>query len=722
MCAARTPPRRGRVSGRRSAALLRELVVLDGHVQGARHQRPPGVRSSPTSTRSDVVAPFVIFHSRFSTNTVAGVGARAAVPLPVPQRRDQHDPGQRAPDARARRCSAPRRSGSARRTCSARPRPGRLRLRQDRRGARAARARWARCPPRGVDARARGVGRRARPRPRRARLLPLPRVRSSSRGTARPGLIFTDGRRVGAALDRNGLRPMRWQRTRRRGRRVLLRGRCGAAHGPRARHAWSARSRGDAVRRPRRARRASGPGRTMRRSRRSLAAPRAVRRLGARRPAAVRAAATRSRCRRARRARRRAGRRSAATARRWPWCSSRWPPTPRSPPSRWATTHRSRPSPTRPRPVFNYLKQRFAQVSNPPIDHLRERLVMSLRTCLGPRRPLLTEDPAAARLLELATFFLYPDAVDALLDPDRSPFASRRIDATFAVADGPAGLATRVDRARRRRRDAVARGCVRSSCRQRRRASIPTVRRSRRCSRSVRCTTRSSRAARPPGRPRSSSTSATRATRTRSPACSATAPTRSAPASRSRTVAAMADDGQLGEVHSSEAQAKLQAAIEDGVLKIMSKMGISTVDGYRGAQIFEALGLGAEVVDTCLRGTPSTVGGIGFDGARRRPARPPRGGVRRDDAGARRAGVHPVPQARRRVPRQQPRDDRGAARVDRARRRRPRRRRRREPPCDDRPGRAAEAGKFAAVPVAPAEEQGRVIFFEGERAEPLPAG
>ena len=71
---------------------------------------------------------------------------------------------------------------------------------------------------------------------------------------------------------------------------------------------------------------------------------------------------------------------------------------------------------TRPRPVFNYVKQRFAQVSNPPIDHLRERLVMSLRTCLGPRCPLLVEDPSAARLLELGTFFLYPDAIDALLD------------------------------------------------------------------------------------------------------------------------------------------------------------------------------------------------------------------------------------------------------------------------------------------------------------------
>ena len=100
---------------------------------------------------------------------------------------------------------------------------------------------------------------------------------------------------------------------------------------------------------------------------------------------------------------------------------------------------------TRPRPAFNFLKQRFAQVSNPPIDHLRERLVMSLRTCLGRRRPLLTEDPAAAQLLELSTFFLYPGAIDFLLDTDRCVFRAEALDATFAVADGPGGLATGVE-------------------------------------------------------------------------------------------------------------------------------------------------------------------------------------------------------------------------------------------------------------------------------------
>src|SRR5262249_52689914 len=96
---------------------------------------------------------------------------------------------------------------------------------------------------------------------------------------------------------------------------------------------------------------------------------------------------------------------------------------------------------TRPRPTFNFLKQRFAQVSNPPIDHLRERLVMSLRTCLGPRQPLLTETPVATRLLELPTFFLYPSAVEALVEGGPGSFVVTALNATFSVAEGPEGLA-----------------------------------------------------------------------------------------------------------------------------------------------------------------------------------------------------------------------------------------------------------------------------------------
>src|SRR6185503_21343014 len=61
-----------------------------------------------------------------------------------------------------------------------------------------------------------------------------------------------------------------------------------------------------------------------------------------------------------------------------------------------------------------------------------------------------------------------------------------------------------------------------------------------------------------------------------------------------------------------EARLKFRSAAEKGLLKILSKMGISTLSSYCGAQIFEALGLGAEVIDRCFTGTVSTIGGIGF--------------------------------------------------------------------------------------------------------------
>src|SRR5947208_603884 len=63
-----------------------------------------------------------------------------------------------------------------------------------------------------------------------------------------------------------------------------------------------------------------------------------------------------------------------------------------------------------------------------------------------------------------------------------------------------------------------------------------------------------------------------------------------------------------------EARRKFCAAAEQGLLKVLSKMGISTLSSYCGAQIFEALGLGAEVIDTCFPGTVSSIGGVGFAG------------------------------------------------------------------------------------------------------------
>ena len=79
------------------------------------------------------------------------------------------------------------------------------------------------------------------------------------------------------------------------------------------------------------------------------------------------------------------------------------------------------------------------------------------------------------------------------------------------------------------------------------------------------------------------------------------------------TVEDMARAGLLEGVGSRKAAANLIKALGKGLLKIMSKMGVSTVASYTGAQIFEAIGLGTEVIDVCFAGTASRIGGVGFD-------------------------------------------------------------------------------------------------------------
>ena len=265
----------------------------------------------------------------------------------------------------------------------------------------------------------------------------------------------------------------------------------------------------------------------------------------------------------------------------------------------------------RPRPVHHYLKQRFAQVTNPPIDHLRERLVMSLRTLLGPRRPILGEDPRASELLVLKSFFVYPSLiVDLLSGVGCDPFGCAHLDATFPVADGPGGLRAAVDRlcaeAERLAGEDIGILVVDDGNVSDDRAPVPALLATgavhhRLVARGLRSNT-------------SLVVSADDARDVHYIACllgyGADA---ICPGLALETVAHEADRNDDSELSGPEAQNRLQSAMEDGVLKVMSKMGISTVDSYRGAQIFEILGLGPEVVDMCFTGTPSVVGGIGWD-------------------------------------------------------------------------------------------------------------
>jgi glutamate synthase (ferredoxin) len=251
----------------------------------------------------------------------------------------------------------------------------------------------------------------------------------------------------------------------------------------------------------------------------------------------------------------------------------------------------------RARPVTSYLRQRFAQVTNPAIDHLRERSVMSLRTLLGGRPPLLGEHPRRVRLLELDSFFLFPSAV-ASLDAPRLPTtfveaeglrrAVSRIAAAAAAAaregagililddtgaDLPVPAVLAVGAAHRRLLADGIRGAT----------SIVLVH----------------------DEPRTSHDAACLLGYGADAVC---------PRLALETVAALAAADKLGgdRPSAAEAQLRYRDAVEDGVLKIMAKMGIADVASYRGAQLFDALGLASDVVDCCLTGTPTQIGGVGF--------------------------------------------------------------------------------------------------------------
>jgi glutamate synthase domain-containing protein 2/glutamate synthase domain-containing protein 3 len=253
--------------------------------------------------------------------------------------------------------------------------------------------------------------------------------------------------------------------------------------------------------------------------------------------------------------------------------------------------------------VFGFLKQRFAQVTNPPIDHLRERHVMSLATRLGARHALLQEKPEAAKLRQYPSFLLWPDAVEEL-----ASLGAALLDATFDVAEGPDGLESALRRVAREAAAAVTRGTQYIIVSDRNggpeRVPVPSalgagavhhelIRKGLRAGASivVDCDD-----------VRETHHVAVLLTNGADVVC---------PRLTIESIAELARRGRLGGgVASDEAQRNYFHALEDGLLKVMSKMGISTIDSYRGAQIIEAVGLGPDVIDLCFDGVASMLGGL----------------------------------------------------------------------------------------------------------------
>jgi glutamate synthase domain-containing protein 2/glutamate synthase domain-containing protein 1/glutamate synthase domain-containing protein 3 len=261
------------------------------------------------------------------------------------------------------------------------------------------------------------------------------------------------------------------------------------------------------------------------------------------------------------------------------------------------------------RPVSHFLKQRFAQVTNPPIDHYRESEVMSLRTLLGPRASVLTETPEAAQLIELGSFFLYPGGLQRIVLSPHLTFAVQAVDATFPVAEGPGGLEAALQRLGDEAVAHVRAGAgvvvVSDVGVDTDRARVPIL---------LAVGAVHQRLLRENLRTATSLVAETDEARETHDAATLLGYGADAIVPRLvlQTIADLADEGRIGGHNppASVAQERYRNALEDGVLKIMSKMGISVLDSYRSAQIFEALGLGQDVIDTCFTGTTSTLGGL----------------------------------------------------------------------------------------------------------------
>ncbi|MBL8072767.1 MAG: glutamate synthase large subunit [Nitrospira sp.] len=264
----------------------------------------------------------------------------------------------------------------------------------------------------------------------------------------------------------------------------------------------------------------------------------------------------------------------------------------------------------RPQLLFKYFKQLFAQVTNPPIDPIREQLVMSLVTNIGPKPNLMDESPESCRRIKVQQPILTNADLQKIRGISDPHFKSKTLRMLFRVAEGPDGLGEAVDDLCRQASQAIKEGYKFLILSDRgvneEWAPIPSLigisavhhHLVRECTRTEVGLILET------GEPRD----------VHQFACliGYGAGTIN-PYLVFESLVDMERDNYLPEgLDAQTAEGKFIKAINKGLLKIFSKMGISTVQSYCGAQIFEAIGLNRELIDRYFTGTPSRVEGVGI--------------------------------------------------------------------------------------------------------------
>jgi glutamate synthase (ferredoxin) len=280
----------------------------------------------------------------------------------------------------------------------------------------------------------------------------------------------------------------------------------------------------------------------------------------------------------------------------------------------------------RPHPLYNYFKQRFAQVTNPPIDPLREGIVMSLAMTLGKKESIYKVSENGARLIHLESPVLNGAEMDRIAElskKENGGFKQHTLSTRYDLSVGPSGLKSSLDALCDKAVEEVRSGAevlvlsdmAKDQSILDETTYIPPlvavgavhhrlIEAGLRMDTGIIVETGS-------------------AWSTHHFAClvgygaNAVHPYLALETVRqwhqSDRTQKMMESGKLKTTTPSKAQENYRSAVENGLLKILSKMGISLLTSYQGAQIFEALGIGEEIISTSFKGTTSRIGGVNFN-------------------------------------------------------------------------------------------------------------
>jgi len=268
----------------------------------------------------------------------------------------------------------------------------------------------------------------------------------------------------------------------------------------------------------------------------------------------------------------------------------------------------------RPRLIFDYFTQLFAQVTNPPLDAIREEIVTSLSSSIGEESNLLSATPSHTRQVVLPFPVIDNDELAKLIhinrDGDKPGFAAQKFLGLFKIADGEKGLEKRIQEIFNEVDEAIKSGIRLLVLSDRDsdadEAPIPSllllsavhhhlVRTKQRMQVGLIVEAGDVREVHHVALLIGFGAAAVN------------------PYLAMETVEDMVRQNKLTGISPEKAVRNLVKALGKGVLKVMSKMGVSTVASYRGAQIFEAIGLSQELVDKYFTGTVSRLGGVGLD-------------------------------------------------------------------------------------------------------------